>query len=342
MKIATRDISGFIKSPPPSFRAIVVYGPNQDLVSEYAAALAKTVCEDLGDAFQVSTLSADQISDDAALLASEACAQSLMGGRRVVRVLGDKAAVASALEDVMAQDTGDTLIVVAAGDLKATNALRKLAEKHKEIAAIACYDESARDLAGQLQELLQDAQLSLPRELHSLILDLSGGNRKSLKLLIEKIACYHIGAPQDEITPEIIQVLAGDVAAADVDNLISGFCDRHVEATNTSLNLFWQQKSSPVMILRLLQNHLLRLYQVQSAVESGVSQDDALRSLRPPLFFKTKPQFMQHLRSWNCVRLETALAGLQNLEAQSKSLSYRPLETTISLDLKRLSMRRES
>ena len=65
---------------------------------------------------------------------------------------------------------------------------------------------------------------------------------------------------------------------------------------------------------------MLRLYEARARMEGeGKSADEAMKSLRPPVFFKQENAFRNQLRRFNPRTLECALALLLKAEAQSKS-----------------------
>ena len=87
---------------------------------------SKAWSPDLTDAFNVADLSETVLLADPARLADEAAAISMMGGRRVVRVRGAGNDLADLLESFLDDPKGDALVVIEAGDLAKTSALRKL------------------------------------------------------------------------------------------------------------------------------------------------------------------------------------------------------------------------
>ncbi|GBQ53968.1 hypothetical protein AA0498_2034 [Acidomonas methanolica] len=63
---------------------------------------------------------------------------------------------------------------------------------------------------------------------------------------------------------------------------------------------------------------LTRLLRVVLAVESGVSRAEAVKALRPPVFFKRAERFDVALDRWNGPALRRALAETQALELACK------------------------
>ena len=56
MKLAAREVAGFLKSPGPDRHAILIYGNDRGLVRERVETLALGVVDDLGGPFRVPEL----------------------------------------------------------------------------------------------------------------------------------------------------------------------------------------------------------------------------------------------------------------------------------------------
>ena len=80
------QIEKYLKKPDETLKAFVIYGANDGLVAEYVKKLAKTVCPDLYDPFQVVYFNGSDINAEPANLFAEYTARSLMGGRRVILI----------------------------------------------------------------------------------------------------------------------------------------------------------------------------------------------------------------------------------------------------------------
>jgi DNA polymerase-3 subunit delta len=155
MIVKSHEADRYVASPPKALTVALVYGPDAGLVQERAEKLLKSVVPDLTDAFNVSDLSEDVLLADPARLADEAAAISMFGGRRVVRVRGAGNDLAELLESFLDDPKGDALVVIEAGDLAKTGALRKLFDGHKSAAALQCYPDSARDLSDVVRDALR-------------------------------------------------------------------------------------------------------------------------------------------------------------------------------------------
>ena len=155
-----RDIDAFLKRRDEKIAAVLIYGPDAGLVRERADKLAATVVSDFKDPFNYIEFADADLKGEPGRLADEAQALSFAGGARVIRVKGAGDATAKAAEPLLAGlDKGhlksNALIVIEAGDLAKTSALRKAFEKAKTAAALPCYADGPADvraLAGKLRE----------------------------------------------------------------------------------------------------------------------------------------------------------------------------------------------
>jgi DNA polymerase-3 subunit delta len=115
MKLAAARVTEFLRRPDPAVRAVLLYGPDAGLVRERADLLARLVCPDLQDPFRVAELGGAQLAADPARLADEVAAQSLIGGRRVVRVREAGDGLAKLFAGTIDEAPGDGFVVAEAG-----------------------------------------------------------------------------------------------------------------------------------------------------------------------------------------------------------------------------------
>ena len=164
MIVKSHEADRYAANPPKGLMVALVYGPDAGLVTERAEKLMKSVVSDLSDPFNVADLSEAALLADPARLADEAAAISMMGGRRVVRVRGAGNDLAELFESFLDDPKGDALVVVEAGDLAKTAALRKLFDGHKTAASLQCYPDSVRDLADVVRDALRAQGLSIAHD----------------------------------------------------------------------------------------------------------------------------------------------------------------------------------
>lgn len=320
MKIAAASADRFITKPDAKIRAIVLYGPDEGLVGERARRAALTVVPDLADAFRLVELSGGQLKDDPARLADEMGAISLMGGRRVIRVRPAGEDSAAALENAL-NAPGDALIVLEAGDLKKSSKLRKLAEDHQAIAAIACYADDERALEQLVQSALTENKLKPDPGVAQWLVDNLGGDRGVSRRELEKLALYFgaDGEKGGEVSLDDCLAIVGDSAALGLDDVALAVGDGYQAALDRALDRVLAEGHAAVSILRALSRHFLRLHGLSAMVQGGVAPAAAVDRARPPVHFKVKPRLVRQLALWSPAHLGRALDLLTEAELQCKT-----------------------
>jgi DNA polymerase-3 subunit delta len=321
MKVQPRDAEAFLSNPPPDCRALLLYGPDEGLVRERAGKIIGTILEDPQDPFRLAELTPARLKDDPAALADEAAAIAFTGGRRIVRVRDASDPQAAIFEDFFASLPGDALIVVESGDLPARAKLRKLFESAKAGAAVACYRDEGQNLSRVIAGILRDAGLSAePDALAYLTVNL-GGDRALTRRELEKLIAYK--GPRDgpdggPITLADAQACVGDGAALTLEDLAYAVAEGDLAGMERNWGRCRQEGENPISVLRALARHLLRLLQASGAMAAGRDAKSAMKSLRPPLFWKREAAFAQQLRIWDPDRLVQALKVLLEAEQACK------------------------
>lgn len=313
MKLAGKQAEAFIRSPDGSVRAVLLYGPDAGLRRERSAALLAAVVPDPHDPFSVSEISAGQLKDDPARLADEAAALTFGGGRRFVRVRDANDKLAAVLKDFLADSPGEAFVVVEADDLPARSALRKLFEADKRAAAMACYHDDARSLEAVVRGFFADAGVGISREAVAFLSSQLGGDRELTRRELEKVLLFKGGG--GEITLEDAEACVGDSALLSLDDVALATAGGNLAALERALGRSFKEGNAPVSVLRAVARHLQRVHAVAGA--SG-SVEEAMRRLRPPVFWKATAAFKAQAEAWRPAGLARAMDKLMEAEAACK------------------------
>ncbi len=341
MKLTAARIPAFVKAPDPKVRAALIYGPDRGLARERLDALTRTVVDDIADPFRVAELTGATLKDDPARLADEVAAQSLMGGRRVVRLTDVGDAQASALQAVLGDVPGDTtgdplegaLVLVLAGELRPSSALRKLFEGSDIAVALPCYADEGMTLEQVIRDTLRAQGMTVGHDALAYLLSHLGGDRLLTRAELEKLVTYK-GGP-GEITLDEAAACVGDTAALGLDDLAMAVADGDDGHTQRVLDRLLREGTGPIPVLRAVVRHFTRLHQAAGAVAGGKSPDQAVSALRPPVIFKHADRIKAQVRRWDSARVGQALSLLLEAEGDCKS-SGPPPEVVCSRTLMRL------
>jgi DNA polymerase-3 subunit delta len=318
VKLSGRQIEAFVRRPEPGIRAVLVYGPDAGLVSERIAALVNSVPGAAADPFRFAELSAAALKDGAALN-DEAAALALTGGRRVIVVRGATDGVADRFAPLVDGDVpGDSLVLAEAGDLPPSSTLRKLFEKGEAGAALPCYADSEEDRAGLIRSLVEEAGQRIEPMALDYLASALPADRLVMRREVEKLLLYK-GGEKGSITAEEVEAVVGDAAAVSLEDVAFAATGGNPPALDLALQRALADGNDPVQILGAVRRHLHRVQLASAAYQGGASPQAAMERLRPPVFFRRKPEFQAQLQRWSPGQIDQALELLTEAEFDCKT-----------------------
>lgn len=281
------------------------------MLRDRASALVRSVAGSLHDPFLVAELNRDEL----ARLVEEATSLPLTGGRRVVR-LRDATDAATAPVTALLKGHGPALVVLEAPALPARSRLRSLVEAAPDAMAIACYPEEGRALEETVRRALDEMSVAIDADALAWLLGQLGADRASTRQELEKLALY-VG-PGGRADLEAAQACVGDLAGLSLDDALFAATEGDVTMADRALELAIAEGATPVGVLRAGLMHLQRLHRVRLAVDDGSPANEAMKSVRPPVFFRRTASFTKALGLWSADTLMMGMATLAEAERACK------------------------
>lgn len=323
-----RAIADFLKAGEPRPGAVLIYGPDAGLVRERADILAKKLVADFKDPFNYLELGEADLKAEPGRLADEAAALSFVGGTRVVRLRAGGEAAAKPAETLIAGLDGghikaSALVIVEAGDLGKSSALRKCFEKSKTAFALPCYSDAPADVKAIAIETARAEDLKFDNDALDLLVSLLGDDRGVSRSEIDKLMLFK-GLKSQRSGPGTISLddvracLADGVGEA-LDEAAGAAADGAGERLARALWKSAAAGASPVSLLRALARAFSRLREAQGLIAGGETAAAAMQHLRPPVFFIEQRPFEARLRRWPLARLDAALDLLLDAEIETKT-----------------------
>lgn len=310
MKIEPRRIAAFLNDPG-AVRVVLLYGEDEGLVRLRADQLTRTVIGPGDDPFRLAWLA----REDHERLVEEAQAISMTGGRRVVRVRDASDGLAGAVRQI-GEGRGDSLVVLEAGALPGRSKLRALVEGMAAGAALACYPEEGRALRETIEGTLAAASVRVTPDALQWLLEHLGTDRASTRNELDKLALY--AGPNGSLDLDAARVCVGDQAATSFDDAVFAATSGDVRMADCSIELALAEGLAPVAAARGLLAHLGRLQAARLSMQSGLSSADAVKSMRPPVFFRRVSEFQRALEIWTAARLTIAMQAVRRAELACK------------------------
>jgi DNA polymerase-3 subunit delta len=324
MKAIKASLGRALDQPDPAIRFYLFHGPDEAGSRALAERLLK------GLAAEKVSVAAQSIKSDPAILADEAGAISLFGGKRALWIepAGDE--IVDGLDALLEAPACESPAIAVAGNLRKTAALLKLAEAHSAALSHISYVPEGRDLERLVADLGREAGLRLSPDVAQRIAAASAGNQAVARQEIAKFALYlnADAANPKELDPETVDLLGADSAEADLMRLGDlALAGRAVELLD-ELGRLPHGGSEAIPILRALQRRLLMLAPLRARIERGDRVGDVMTSMGKALFWKDKPLIQRLLSVWPAERLAEAAARVSLLERQ---VMLRPLADDAAL-----------
>lgn len=311
MKIDARATSATLQAPG-ALRAIILHGDDAGLIRERATTAARAICPDLNDPFRVAVLGRDEHDR----LEEEVTALSLVGGRRVIWVRDAGDGLLAPLQRSLAQPS-DTMVIVEAAGLPARAKLRAFAEKDRLCGVIGCYPEEGRALEGAIRQMLSAQNVGIDPDALGWMVERAGPDRAATRSEVEKLALF--AGAGGRLGLEDVRACVGDAAGVSLeDAAFAAMAGDRKAADAAAERALTTDGSSPIALARALLSHIHRLRRARIAIDRGMSRTDAMRQLRPPVFFKRTDSFTQALGHWSAAALLRAAEETQALELACK------------------------
>jgi DNA polymerase-3 subunit delta len=320
MKLSVSKSAAFIERPDKSLRLVLLYGPDVGLAHERGAALAKQFVSDLTDPFAVAELGADTLHGDLARLADEMATIPMLGGWRLCRVRDASDSAFAAVDALLNNPPkGNCIAILEAGDLDKRSKLRLRVEDDPHAMAVPCYAEEGFALDKSVHAMLRGEGFTIDSDALAALTALLPPDRAGVRMEVDKLITSCWKNAGKKIAMADVTAILSDGSAEDVDEAVwaaASFDLAKLDATLARLNAEGVQ---PTQLLRAMQRHILKLYEARAQMEDGRSMEEALKQLRPPVFFKRETQIKKQLQRWTLPALDRALAALVTAEAQCKS-----------------------
>jgi DNA polymerase-3 subunit delta len=222
----------------------------------------------------------------------------------------------SILNDVLSQDVANFAVFLA-GDLPSSSAIRKAFEKFPLAVAIPCYREESRDIAQFATHFLRESGYLMDQEAMQYVCQAFYGDHLLLKSELQKLMLYCGDAKQ--ITIEDVRQSVSGLVELSLQDICMHTATGDLHKAQKEAELMGLEGIPVIAILRSLINYYTKLYEMRAQMaDSGKTEQQIVDAQRPPLFFKIKPTYIQHLRKWTSPRIAGALRVLHTAEGECK------------------------
>ncbi|MGQ5700701.1 DNA polymerase III subunit delta [Sandaracinobacteroides sp. A072] len=300
-----------------AIRLLLVAGRDESGIRD-AATQAQAALADPADPMAVTDLTPEELRADPGRLADEAASVSMFGGRRLIRVTGAGENCAEAVRLLLAAPAAGNPVVMTAGDLGKVSGLRKLAEASPLALMLYLYPLDARDAARWAADKARALGLQPAPGVIERLLAGTDSDTGILARELEKYAIFLDATPEapQRLEPDHVMLLGADSSEDDMAALVNAVMTGRLPALEQQMQRLSGDSAIPA--LRAVARRLLQLAEARAAHDTGMAPMAAVKSLRPPVFFKEVDAMAGALRHWPMPRIRAGLAAMLDGERAIK------------------------
>ena len=312
MKPARGAILRWVDQPDPQIRFYLFHGPDEAQSRALGARLRA------GTGAEKFLVAAGSVKSDPALLADEAAAISMFGGKRLIWVepAGDE--IAEGVAALLEASAAESPVVAIAGGLRKTSALLKLAEAHSQSIAHASYAPEGREAERMVVELGQAEGLRIRGDVASRIADAAANDQGIVAQELAKLAIF-LGASPDsprELDHDALDAVGAEMNEGDFLRLADIAMAGDLNGLAAELDHLSPGGTEAIPVIRALQRRLLMLAPIRARADGGERPDAVMASAGKSLFWKDKKLVEQLLRRWDSASLATVADRAGRLERE--------------------------
>ncbi len=151
------------------------------------------------------------------------------------------------------------------------------------------------------------------------IISMSGFERSQVSDALERIMLYYEFAENKNINDEKIKEILFDTNQNQISELCKHICLGETRLSQQVSDRLFLQGVTPPQFISALILHFQKLHLVGLSITSGQSIGDAMKQIKPPIFFKEVNAFKTQIQNWNIAKVERALEILIESDLLTKT-----------------------
>ena len=197
--------------------------------------------------------------------------------------------------------------------LQKKSKLRSYFENSKKNCSIACYKDNEIGLRKIILDKLKGFK-NLNSQIVNTIIENCNLDRAKLSNELDKLTTYFSNKEIDrEKLEELLNIRENDNFSDLRDKAIAG----DTINTNKLLNNIYIEIEKSIFYISILNQRLTRIKDTISISSNNLELD--IDKIKPPLFWKDKPIFLEQMKKWNIKKINIALNNTYKLEMLLKS-----------------------
>jgi len=206
------------------------------------------------------------------------------------------------------------VLIFKSGPLEKKSQIRNFFEQSPDLITIPCYEESLQEKKEIISTFFKHENVEVKTEELIDLAQILGNERLEIENELEKIIVLIKNSDKGSIKSfsQMISKTAFFDDNSFLYSIVSGKKKKFLE----NYGKFTAFQNNEVKIISFLSEHLFKILIIKNKLANGLSFDEAIKNLRPPIFFKFKKEFDFQVRRWTESEILSTLKKLyfcQNL-----------------------------
>ncbi len=304
--IKAAGVAKFVADPPGDMRLFLVFGRDTGAITERARQL-ETLARSRDPAGGSPTRwGSDEVAGNPGRLSDEINAASLFGGEPVItlRITDGRHNVMAGLAPILDAPPKAGWLIVEAGDLARTSAVRKAFEANAHAAALPCYESDARDLAAMAHAMFADAGCAIEPDATDLLVATIGNDRLISRSEIEKLILF-VGEGGRAGIDDVLAIVGENLDVRGDRITDDAFLGRS-DAVEADLIRLRAEGQSSVALASQALRQIIALHRMSASVAAGKPPETVVKQARPPIFFNRQAAVRTVLARWQAAHIARA------------------------------------
>ncbi len=247
---------------------------------------------------------------------SDLLTKSLFGNKKIIIISRGTDKLCALINDLLDREIIETKIIIKSSVLEKKSKLRNLFEKENQLICTPVYEDDSRALNLVIQNFLKLNNLNLSQEIKNILIERSKGDRINLKNELTKLK--NLSLSKAKLSLEDVNKLSNLAENYSVFELSDNYLAKNSKRVSNILNENNFSSEDCILIIRTILNKSKRLLKIRNEIDNNTNIDQAISSLKPPIFWKEKDIVKRQAQSWSTDEVKEIIFKINDLEALVK------------------------
>ncbi len=217
---------------------------------------------------------------------NENCSLNLFGNKVLLKIYINSDKIGKEFVSLLSDLEGDNLVVVAKSDqLPPKSLIRSFFEKNENAICVPCYEENSKEKLLYIQNYLKKEGIEFNTSELNILSNSLPNERLEIKSELEKIIILFKNFGKQHSFDFFLSHIS-ESSYSDQSKFIFSLSSKQTKGFIKNYNSFTNFGSDNIKLVSYLLEHFFRLLVIKNKLNDGLDIKQALKQLKPPVFFK--------------------------------------------------------